>query len=92
MIQPTHLSSKTLSGIVDPNGPEGPLFWRSRAQDRMRILDGLDAIEAAVPQVAGRLDRSRIAVAGHSMGGYTASMLLGMRVTDPADGTVVDLT
>ena len=93
VIQPTHLSSKTLSldPNVDPNGPEGPLFWRSRAEDMKRIIDGLDAIEAAVPELGGRLDGGRIAVVGHSMGGHTASMLLGMRVTDPEDGTTVDM-
>ncbi len=91
VIQPTHLSSKTLSGVVDPNGPEGPLFWRSRAEDMRRILDGLDAVEAAVPGLGGRLDRGRVAVVGHSLGGHTAALLLGMRVTDPSDGTVVDL-
>ena len=92
VIQPTHLSSKTLSGDprVDPTGAEGPLFWRSRAEDMHRILDQLDAVEAAVPEVRGRLDRSRIAVAGHSLGGLTASMLLGARVPD-ATGTPVDL-
>src|SRR5262249_27360367 len=56
-----------------------------------RILDQLDAIAAAVPQLPGRLDRSRVAVAGHSMGGHTASMLLGARLTDPRDGTEVNL-
>ncbi len=55
-----------------------------------RILDGLDAIEAAVPAIRGRLDRSRVAVAGHSMGGHTAGMLLGARLTDE-DGARVDL-
>lgn len=56
-----------------------------------RVLDRLDEIEAAVPQLLGRLDRGRIAVAGHSMGGHTASLLLGARLTDPEDGTEVDL-
>ncbi len=89
VIQPTHLDSKTLR--LDPKGPEGPLFWRSRAQDMRRILDQLDLIEASVPQISGRLDRSRIAAVGHSLGGYTTSMLLGARLTDPNDGTQVDM-
>jgi predicted dienelactone hydrolase len=56
-----------------------------------RILDQLDLIEAAVPEISGRLDHSRIAAAGHSMGGHTTSMLLGARLIDPKDGTEVDL-
>ncbi|GAA3815741.1 alpha/beta fold hydrolase [Streptomyces phyllanthi] len=90
VIQPTHLSSRTLS--LDPDTPGAPLYWRSRAEDMTRVLDRLDAIEAAVPQLLGRLDRDKVAVAGHSMGGHTASLLLGARLTDPDDGTEVDLT
>jgi pimeloyl-ACP methyl ester carboxylesterase len=89
VIQPTHLSSRTLS--LDPDDPEAPLYWRSRAEDMTCILDQLDVIEAAVPQLPGRLDRDKVAVAGHSMGGHTASMLLGARLTDPRDGTEVNL-
>ena len=88
VIQPTHLSSRTLS--LDPNTPGAPMFWRSRVEDMRRILDGLDAIEAAVPELVGRLDRRRVAVAGHSMGGHTAGMLLGAQLTDE-DGTKVSL-
>jgi len=56
-----------------------------------RILDQLDLIEASVPEITGRMDRSRIAVVGHSLGGHTAGMLLGARLTDPEDGTTVDM-
>ncbi len=46
VIQPTHPDSKALS--VDRNGPEGALFWRSRAEDMRAILDHLphDGTEA----------------------------------------------
>ncbi|MFG2576406.1 alpha/beta hydrolase family protein [Streptomyces sp. NPDC048481] len=89
VVQPTHLSSTRLN--LPPGTPGAPLFWRSRAEDMRHVLDRLDAIEAAVPQLPGRLDRDRVAVAGHSMGGHTASLLLGARLTDPEDGAVVDL-
>ncbi|MEV7007258.1 chlorophyllase [Streptosporangium sp. NPDC051022] len=89
VIQPTHLSSTTLN--LNSDAPEAPMYWRSRAEDMKRILDRLDEIEAAVPQLLGRLDRSKVAVAGHSMGGHTASLLLGARLTDPHDGTEVNL-
>ncbi|MER5372511.1 chlorophyllase [Streptomyces sp. NPDC002553] len=89
VIQPTHLDSRTLN--PDPATPGAAAHWRTRAEDMTRVIDRLDAIEEAVPQLAGRLDRSRIAVAGHSMGGHTASLLLGARLTDPHDGTEADL-
>ncbi len=88
VIQPTHLSSRTLS--LDPKTPGAPMFWRSRVEDMKRILDQLDVIEASVPEVTGRLDRSLVAVVGHSMGGHTAGMLLGAQLTDE-DGTKVDM-
>ncbi|KAF4616198.1 hypothetical protein G7Y89_g15209 [Cudoniella acicularis] len=56
------------------------------------ILDQLENIESSIPALNGRLDRTCIAVAGHSMGGNTASMLLGARLTDPNNGTVYDMT
>ncbi|WP_331751973.1 chlorophyllase [Streptomyces chartreusis] len=90
VIQPTHLSSKTLAHHLSDE-PEAPLFWRSRAQDMTHVLDHLDVIESTVPQLAGRIDHGRVAVAGHSLGGFTANLLLGAQLTDPATGERVSL-
>ncbi|RKT09726.1 alpha/beta hydrolase family protein [Streptomyces sp. 1114.5] len=90
VLQPTHLTSRTLSHLV-ADAPGAPDFWRSRAEDMTHVLDRLDVIERTVPQLAGRLDHSRIALAGHSYGGFTAALLLGAGLHDPDTGTVVHL-
>ncbi|KAI9808846.1 MAG: hypothetical protein M1827_007169 [Pycnora praestabilis] len=82
VLQPTHLSSAFL-GLKAPEGQE--LFWQERAVDMVRILDNLDSVEAAVPGLKGRLNRTQVAVAGHSAGTWTAAMLLGASNTDPRD-------
>lgn len=97
VIQPTFLDSQTLS--ANPRAshdeaikafladPRKLVIWRYRVEDMTRILDQLDVIEDAVLGLTGRLDRSRIAAAGHSFGAHTASLLLGARVIG-ADGSV----
>ncbi|MDJ1134700.1 alpha/beta hydrolase family protein [Streptomyces iconiensis] len=80
VLRPTHLDSRTLGLPADD--PRTPRIWRFRIEDLTRVLDGLDVLEASVPGLGGRLDRSRIAVAGHSWGAQTASTLLGARVLD----------
>jgi pimeloyl-ACP methyl ester carboxylesterase len=89
VIQPTHLDSRLLGLAKDD--PRRPQFWRFREQDLTRILDELDAIEQTVPAIKGRLDRSRIAVAGHSWGAQTTSMLLGATHPNPDDNSVVNI-
>jgi pimeloyl-ACP methyl ester carboxylesterase len=78
VLQPTHLDSATLD--LAPEDPRTPLIWRFRIDDLTCLLDGLDLIEASVPGLGGRLDRQRLAVAGHSWGATTASALLGARI------------
>jgi len=88
VIQPTHLDSRMLRLASDD--PRRPQFWRFREEDMAAVLNGLDHIESEAPTIQGRLDRSRIAVAGHSWGGQTASTLLGASHPDPDDGSVVN--
>jgi pimeloyl-ACP methyl ester carboxylesterase len=75
VVQPTHLDSRTLN--VTPDDPRYPEIWRLRVEDLTRVLDHLDGIE--------HLDLDRVAVAGHSWGAQTASMLLGARVAGGPD-------
>ncbi|MEV7717169.1 alpha/beta hydrolase family protein [Streptomyces sp. NPDC088190] len=90
VVQPTHLTSRTLSHLV-ADAPGAPDFWRSRAEDMTHVLDRLDMIESTVPQLAGRIDHTKVALAGHSLGGFTAALLLGAGLTDPDTGNVVHL-
>lgn len=89
VIQPTHLNAKARG--MNPEAPGGPAFWKSRVADMRQIVDQLDTVIAAVPGLAGRVDAAKIAVAGHSLGGQTAGVLLGARVNDPNDPAGSDL-
>jgi predicted dienelactone hydrolase len=90
VVQPTHLTSRTLGHLV-ADAPGAPDFWRSRAEDMTHILDRLDVIESTVPHLAGRIDPTKVALAGHSLGGFTAALLLGAGLNDPDTGEVVHL-
>ncbi|MFI7356753.1 alpha/beta hydrolase family protein [Streptomyces avidinii] len=90
VVQPTHLTSRTLTDLV-ADAPGAPDFWRSRAEDMTHVLDRLEVIENAVPQLAGRIDPTKVALAGHSLGGFTAALLLGAGLTDPDTGNPVHL-
>lgn len=80
VVQPTHLDSRRYGFGFDH--PVFPSIWTERIADLTRVLDQLDAVEAAVPGLAGRVDRDRIAATGHSWGGQTAQALLGARIVD----------
>lgn len=73
VIQPTHLDAKRL--VLAPDDPRAPDFWKFRLDDIKRVLDELDLIEGSLPGRNGRLNRNRIAAAGHSFGGFITSLL-----------------
>ncbi|MFE3115633.1 alpha/beta hydrolase family protein [Streptomyces niveus] len=90
VVQTTHLDSKRLA--LPDDDPRRPRMWRYRVQDMRCILDELTTLEASVPGLEGRIDHSRIIAAGHSFGGQTAGILVGLRVTDPDTGVAEDLS
>ncbi|MFF5567440.1 alpha/beta hydrolase family protein [Streptomyces sp. NPDC012623] len=90
VVQATHLDSQRIGMAADD--PRRPRMWRYRVQDMTRILDELETLEAAVPGLAGRVDHSRVVAAGHSFGGQTAGILVGLRVHDPETGIAEDLS
>ncbi len=53
--------------------------WRNRVADVRLVLDSLADLETRFPELRGKLDRSRIGVAGHSYGGFTTMLLSGVR-------------
>lgn len=65
-------------------GPDGmqppPEKIRNRLRDVVAVLDGLDQIESQVPDLQGKLDRSRLAVAGHSYGSFITMLAGGITV------------
>lgn len=90
VIQPTHLDSRRNGFGFDH--PVFPTIWTERIADLARILDQLDTIEAAVPGLAGRVDRNRVAATGHSWGAQTAQSLLGARIFDEAGRVGEDMS
>lgn len=78
VVQPTFLDSATLA--LTPTDPRYRDIWRTRVSDLTRVLDDLDVVLAAAPGLSDRVDRDRLAVAGHSWGGQSVGMLLGARV------------
>ncbi|KAK1182252.1 chlorophyllase [Streptomyces sp. NBS 14/10] len=91
VVQPTHLDS-TVLGLREQALPDAPLFWRDRALDVHVILDRLPEVLSAVPGLPERVDTSRIAAVGHSLGGHTVSLLMGMQVLEPQDPREKDLS
>lgn len=52
--------------------------WEARPRDLAAVIDGLPNLQ--IPVLEGKFDASRIAVAGHSYGAYTALLCAGARI------------
>jgi predicted dienelactone hydrolase len=59
------------------DGFNSPAAAANRVADVVAILDNLDQLEKAVPALAGKIDRERIGMAGHSFGAATSLLIAG---------------
>ncbi|HEV7427782.1 MAG TPA: hypothetical protein VGQ46_15580 [Thermoanaerobaculia bacterium] len=53
--------------------------WRDRVRDVTVILDSLNDLEKNYPELAGKMDHTRIGVGGHSYGAFTAMLVGGAK-------------
>lgn len=90
VVQPVHMDSRetgfTMKGVNMQIMNE---VISTRRQEVRFILDSIDDIEALAPGLEGQIDRDRLVVAGHSMGGGTAMALTGVRMDDPRGGPAI---
>ncbi|HVE72730.1 MAG TPA: alpha/beta fold hydrolase [Thermoanaerobaculia bacterium] len=59
--------------------------FQGRVRDVLSVIDNLDSLEQRFPELQGKIDRTRIGVAGHGFGGQTALLL----ASDPRIKAVV---
>jgi dienelactone hydrolase len=92
-IQPTHGDSLSLLSAEERqrfqslndyvNSSAALQHWQSRPEDIRFVLDSLDKIEAEIPNLKGKLDKTRIGMGGHSFGAHTTQMIGGLTLKNP---------
>jgi predicted dienelactone hydrolase len=70
-------------------GNATPADWKNRVRDVTFILDSIPALIKSFPELEGKIDATKVAVAGHSYGSHTA-MLLGGAKTFPGGVSYAD--
>ncbi|MCP5433358.1 MAG: dienelactone hydrolase family protein [Alphaproteobacteria bacterium] len=82
VVQPNHLDAVAEGVRFGDQKVFSPLYSESRIADDKYILDR--AADLGVAAIEGRIDETRIAVAGHSYGANTAMLMGGLTVFDPS--------
>ncbi len=78
VVHPTHDDTGVRMG---PDGMQPPAEKvRERLGDVTAVLDALDQIESRIPDLQGKLDPSRLAVAGHSYGSFITMVSGGVTI------------
>lgn len=56
-----------------------PADWRNRVRDITFVLDSIESLTQRFPELSGKIDATKIGVAGHSYGAHTAMLVGGVR-------------
>ncbi len=92
VIQPTHkdafMTRADFAALRGQSAAGTDLTTHARLEDLSFILDSLDKIEAAVPELNGKMDRERLVIAGHSRGAAITLIVSGVKLRDPRSGTI----
>jgi predicted dienelactone hydrolase len=101
VLMPVHADSCVLDGQMSRTlgVPERvrevigqPENWVTRVQDAIFLMDSLAQIEEEVPDLKGKLDRTRIGMGGHSFGAHTSEVIAGATMSIPSQPKPVSLT
>lgn len=92
-IQPTHDDSarqRRDSGDEDTrplqavrDALKNPALWENRPEDISFVIDSLPELQKRIPALSEKIDATRIGVAGHSMGSFTAEAVAGATIDFP---------
>ena len=70
VVRPSHVDRGGIDAQTD-------VELGARANDIKSVIEGLDSLEQRYPELQGQIDRNKIAVAGHGLGGQTALLMAG---------------
>ena len=91
VIAPFHLDGGgTVHGIFSSVRYGSERLVQARVENLHAVLDHLGELDAVEPGLAARVDRTRIAAAGHSFGAFTAQQMGGAASVDPKDGKRIE--
>ncbi len=88
IILPNHIDANY--GITPTKTEDMINVIQTRISDMSLVLDGLDAIEAQIPELKGKLNRDQIIAAGHSVGTQVVLVNTGQRMRNPTNGFVTE--
>jgi dienelactone hydrolase len=92
VVAPTHEDSVALGfNVRNASGPRMAEITASRMADLAFVAGAIDTIEAEIPALKTRIDRARMAAAGHSMGGGTALAAVGLKLKHKRSGAIVGM-